>query len=224
MKKKRYIALTLILSLLCIDKTYAACTEQAKAEFEKIKDQYKITTTYNSENKTYTMRIEEGAPDKYSYVFTIDYQYSCKEISNTVTECTGLKNGTSFYATIIGKTNQCSGFVKEELIELERYNQFYGDPLCEGIEEFVLCQEMYDKEIDRETFESRVEIYKESKEEKVEEEKKQQELEKKDIIGKISSYIKENLIQVIIIVVFIVLIIVSSIVAIKSLRKSRRLE
>jgi len=221
MNRKKYIALTLMLSLLGINNVYAACSNQGLEEFSKIADKYKITTTFNEKNKTYTMRIEEGEPKKYSYVFTIDYQYDCKEISKTVTECTGLKNGSSFYATIMGNTKECSGFIKEEQIKLTRYNEFYGDPLCSGIEEFVLCQKFYDREIDRETFEKRIALYKKNKQK---EETKEQEKTENNLSNKIKNYLKDNLIEVIIVMVFIILVIISSIVGYKFIRKSRRLE
>lgn len=224
MNIKKNLTLTLVLSLLSINNVYAVCTEESKEEFNKIKNQYKITTTFNSETKTYNMKIEEADTDKYDYVFTIRQQYECKKISNTITECTGLKPGTSFYANVIGKTNQCNDVLKEELIKLKRYNEFYGDPLCEGIEEFVLCQELYDREIDRETFESRINAYKKNKQEKVTDEKIEEKKENKSILRDIISYVQENKIQTLIIIVFIVLVIVSMIIMINSSKKSRRLE
>ena len=229
MKKKRYITLALMLSLLLVNNVYADCSEAAKKEFEKISDQYKITTTYDSITQTYTMRIEEGAPEKFSYVFAMEYDYrNYKKISDTVAEITGLKPGMSFDVTIMGKTQDCQDSVRVDDVKLERNNKFYGDPLCEGIEEFVLCQEMYDKEIDRETFEERIELYKEKQETKKEEEKQQIEKEKEKLIentiNKIINYIKENLVQVIIIVVFIILVTITTIITVISAKKSRRLE
>ena len=220
MKKTKYLALTLILSLLCMNKTYAVCTEEAREEFEKIENQYKITTTFNSDDKTYNIKIEQADVSKFKYRFAIDYQYHCKKISNTVTECYGLKNGTTFYANIVGNTKICNEILKEEEIRLKKYNDFYGDPLCEGIEEFVLCQEIYDREIDRETFEKRINSYKASKE-KIDKEKHEDNNKKNN---EITTYIEENLIQTIIISCFIILIIISAIVGYKMIRKSRRLE
>lgn len=222
MIKKKYIISTILLSLICMNKTYAICTEQALEEFKEIENQYKITTNFNSEDKTYNMIIERGNPQKYDYVFTIDYGYQCTATSKTKLECTGLKPGTSFYASIIGKTKECNELVKEEEIRLKKYNKFYGDPLCEGIEEFVLCQEIYDKDLDRETFEQRIKLYKDKKNQQddtktdIEEDKNQED--------EIKEYIEKNKIEIIIISVFIVLIIITSIVSYKMIRKSRRLE
>lgn len=229
MIKKRYIALTLMLYLLSINKAYAStCTESARQEFNQIQNQYKITTTYNDENKTYNMKIETANTNKFGYVFTIEQEYSCNKVSDTVTECTGLKPGISFYARVIGMTNECNDLLKEEEIKLIRNNEYYGDPLCEGIEEFVLCQKMYDKEIDRETFEERIEIYKEKQESKKEEKKKQQEKEQEEKISntlnETINYIKENFIQVVIVIIFIILVAITTVISIITARKRRRLE
>ena len=228
MKKKRYIALILILSLFYVDNVYASCTEDKIKEFNKVKNEYKIITEYDNKTQTYNMMIETANNSNFGYVFTIDYSYSCEKVSNTLTKCTGLKPGTTFIGRVIGLTNQCNDLLKEEEIKLIRNNKYYGDPLCEGIEEFVLCQEMYDKEIERETFEDRIEKYKETKEEKIEEEKQKNEqmTEKniENIINKTTEYIKENLIQVIIVLIFIILTTITAIILIKSAKQSRRLE
>ena len=134
MIKKKHIALFLILSLFSIDNVYAACTKEEKNNFKKIKDGYSITTKFNQENKTYSMTVVSREPQKYNYVFTIDYEYECQNINDTTIECTGLKPGTEFYARIIGVTEQCSDLFKEEKIKLEYSNEFHVDPLCEGIE------------------------------------------------------------------------------------------
>lgn len=223
MNKKKYIAFPIMLSLLCMNNVYAGCTEEIKNEYQNIKKQYKITTTFDSIDKTYTARIERANTDKFRYTTAIMSQYKCENISDTVTECYGLKPGTSFYAYVLGNTKDCDIMFKEEEIYLDKLNKFYGDPLCSGIEEFVLCQEVYDREITRETFEYRINKYKESKEQKYQEELKKQEEENK-VTNKISTYIKENTTQVIIIIIFIILLITTIIVGYKSMKKSRRLE
>lgn len=226
MNRNKYLILTLILFISNIIPVYASCTEEEMNNFKKIKNDYSITTTYNQENKTYSMKVVSKEPKKYNYVFTIDYEYECNNLNETTIECTGLKPGTEFFARVIGVTEQCDDLLKEEKIKLEYYNEFHDDPLCEGIEEFVLCQETYSKELDYETFESRVNTYKktEHEEQKQEEIKKEEEKSIESIINKIISYIKENLLQIIIVTTFIILLVISIIVMSKSSRKSRRLE
>lgn len=223
MKKKKYILLTLILSLLSIDNVYAKCTDETKNEYEKIRNQYKTTTTFDSNSKTYTVRMENANTDKFRYSSAITAQYNCKTISDTITECYGLEPGKSFYVYTLSTTKDCDIILKEEEIYLKKLNKYYGDPLCAGIEEFVLCQEIYDRDIDRETFEYRIAKYKES--EQAEKDKKDEEQAKEnEPINKITSYIKNNPIQIIIIAIFTVLLIITIIIEIKSSKKSRRLE
>lgn len=227
MKKKKYILLTLILSLLSIDSVYAGCSEESKKEYEQIRHQYKVTTTFDSNSKKYTVRIEKANTDKFAYTTSITAEYDCKIMSDTVTECYGIEPGKSFYVYTMGKTNDCDIMLNEEEITLKKYNQYYGDPLCTGIEEFVLCQELYDREIDRETFESRINKYKKSMENKKQQEEKEEELKKQQeekILNKVVSYVRTNQIQVIIIIIFIILATITAIIEIKSSKKSRRLE
>ena len=169
MNKKKYIAFPILLSLLCINNVYAACTEELEKEYIKIKNQYKITTTFNSIEKNYTVRIEQPNTNKFRYMTTIIAQHECEKISDTITVCYNLEPGKTFYAYVLGNTKDCDIMLKEEEIYLKKNNKYYGDPLCEGLEEFALCQEIYDRDIDRETFEYRINKYKESIETKKEE-------------------------------------------------------
>ncbi len=223
MNKKKYIAFPILLSLLCINNVYADCTEEARNEFNSIKNQYKITPIFNSIEKNYTIRIETANTDKFRYVTSLKKTYECKKISETLTECYGYEPGVSFYAYVIPNVNDCHVTLKEEKIYLDKLNKYYGDPLCSGIEEFVLCQEIYDRDIDRETFEYRINKYKESKKQKEQEDLKKIQEENKTT-SNISTYIKENTFQVIIIAVFIALLITTILVSYKSMKKSRRLE
>ena len=119
---------------------------------------------------------------------------------------------------IFGNTKECDELLKTINLNLAPYNKYSEDSLCEGIEEFVLCQPTYDKEIDRETFESRINTYKRTKN------KNQKTPEIKQEENEILVRVKENLVQIIIILIFIILIVITAIVTIKSIRKSRRLE
>jgi len=227
MKKKKYIILTLIFSFLCIDKIYADCSQQMQNEYEKIKDQYKVTATYDSVTKTYTIRVKTADNDNFGYGLGFEYDPAkCTELSKTEFECKGMEPGTSISGYVVGNTNECRDIFREDVIELEKNNQFYGDPLCEGIEEFVLCQEMYDKEIDRETFESRIETYKESKKEEKNDNKEEQPLEQKENNkpNLHSNYLKDNLKQIIIITIFVILIIITIIITTIRTRRRDRLE
>lgn len=221
MIKKKYIALTLMLPLLGMSRTYASCTQEEINEFIKIKDEYKITYEFDKDTKTYTLNLIRANPDMYDYIIYLKGNLTCNDINEKETECLYFSPGT-YRIEIVGQTNTCSDTLKELTLELPKYNEYSEDPLCEGIEEFVLCQSTYDKEIDYDTFVSRVNTYKRTKQEK--ESELNEENNQNEFVSKVTTYIKENLLKIIIIIVFIILISITSIITYKSIRKSRRLE
>lgn len=223
MKKYKYFILTIILFLICISNTYAACTQEEINEFKKIEDQYKITYEFNKSTKDYTVTFDGVEPKK--YVFSIksgEPITNCKKINDYKTECYNVKKGNYIIETK-GTTDSCKDTLKTITLNLKGYNKYHEDPMCDGIEEFVLCQETYDKEIDYDTFVSRVETYKRTKQK--EEDNKPNIIEKKETkIEIIVKYLKENIIPLIIVFIFIILVIITIIVIAKSVKKSRRLE
>lgn len=221
MNRKKYLIITTVLSLLCVTKAYAACTQQEINEFKKIEDEYKITYEFDKDTKSYTLNLQGYDFQQYDYRFYIIGELQCNEIDKNNTKCYYFNPGT-YRIDIIGKTKTCNDVLKTISLKLIKYNKYSEDPLCKGIEEFVLCQPTYEKDIDYDTFVSRVNTYKKTKQNKIDEEKNNQ----KEIseLDKVILYIKENLIQIIIIIIFVILVTISTIIAIKTLKKSRRLE
>ena len=221
MKKKTYAILTLILSLLCINKTYAACTQEEINEFKRIEDKYKVKYEIDKSTKKYHLYFERSKPNIYDYIIYTDEKIECEDINSTITKCSYFEAG-EYELEILGQTETCKDSFKKITLNLPKYNKYSEDPLCQGIEEFVLCSPIYDKDIDYETFASRVETYKRTKKEKKEpnEERKQEE----NKIDVVLEYVKQNLFQIIIIIVFVVLLITTIIITAKSIGKSRRLE
>ena len=221
MNRKKYLILTTMLSLLCINKTYAACTQQEINDFKKIEDEYKITYKFDKETKTYTLELQRGNYEMYDYRFYVNGELQCSDLNKKTAKCYYFSPGT-YRVDIVGNTKMCTDILKTINLKLIKYNKYSEDPLCEGIEEFVLCQPTYEKEIDYDTFVSRVNTYKKSKTEANNEEDppKKENL----YLDKIKLYIKENIIQIVIITIFVILVTISTIIGIKSIKKSRRLE
>jgi len=220
MNRKKYLILTAMLSLLCINKTYAACTQEEINDFKSVEDEYIIEPTLNMDNKKYVLKMTRKYPDKYDYLIHAKGTITCKDIDENNTECYPFNPG-KYKIEIVGQTNSCNDVFKTLILNLEPYNKFSESPLCNGIEEFVLCQKTYKKELTQEEFESRVNTYKKTNQNQTEEEQNQPPTE---IKNKLISYVKENLLTIIIIVVFAILVIITTIITWKSLRKSRRLE
>ena len=217
MKKYNYIITTLIIFLLPIF-TYADCTTEEINHFKEIENRYRIVSTLNKEENNYSITLYNPEPDNYTYeIKTINTWISCEISKNSDTICNDVPP-SSYIINVIGNTDTCTSTLKRTFLRLNPYNKYSEDPLCEGIEEFVLCQETYDKEIDYDTFVSRVNLYIESKT------KKESEKKKLIDIDKIKEYIEDNLYQIIVVAVFIVLVIITVIITIITVKKSRRLE
>ena len=121
-------------------------------------------------------------------------------------------------------TETCDDVLKTTILKLPKYNKYSEDPLCEGIEEFDLCNSTYDKEIDYDTFVSRVETYKRTKNKNENINNDNDTGNNNKLLNNMKTYIEENLIQIIIVTVFIILVVITTIITAKSIRKSRRLE
>lgn len=225
MNRKKYITLTVMLSLLGMNNVYAeSCNMEIIQDFQGIKNIYEIDYKYSIEQKSYTIILKYSTNSIYEYQIYDIENIECKKINNTTKECYNFKPGKYSYE-VYGKNSSCKQTVKIGDFEIKELKNYSTDPLCDGIKEFVLCQGDYYKDMDYETFVSRVKTYKRTKQEKIEKENLQKQEEEKNKTQKqIKTYIEENLIQIIIIIIFIILVTITSIVGYKTIRKSRRLE
>lgn len=220
--KKKYILLALILSVINIHTISAACTQEELTAFKKVENKYTIKKEFDSTTKTYNIYLENQYPNDYFYRIYSDDKLQCSEYDETSMKCVNFKPG-SYDVEIMSFSNTCTDALKEMTLTLAEYNTFADDPLCDGIEEFVLCNPTYSKELDYDTFVSRVNTYRKTKLKK--EEPKQPVVEEKETFLDIAlDYLQKNLIQIIIVLVFIVLLTITIVITAKSIRKSRRLE
>lgn len=227
MKKKIYVLVTLALFLFNIEPISAACTQDAKNGFKKVEDKYKVTYEYDKSTKKYNIIFTGSKPSEYFYQIYTNETFECSVINDTTSKCGYFPEGT-YTVVISGVTNECNEILKTEKIVLPHYNELADDPLCEGIEEYILCNPEYSKEIDYESFVSRTESYKKNKpnkkEEVVVEKEEEKEKQTNETLNKIVNFFKQYWIEIIVVVVFIILLIATIIVKAKSIRKSRYLE
>ena len=185
--------------------TYADCTDEERDYFKRIEEDYKVTYEYNKGNDTYTINFYSPEPDKYDFAAYIGESAECEEINDNTSICRNIPSD-DYVIKIFGRSDTCHEELKTMLLTLTKHNDYSNDPLCEGIEEFVLCQPSYDKVIDYDTFVSRVNIYKKTKQREKEIEKKNTS-KSNEIISNILNSIKENLVKVIAVIIFIIVII-----------------
>ena len=225
---KKNILIILVMFIMLPLTVYADCT----SDFEKVKNDFKVSYKYNADTDDFNIIFVNPDYDKYTFGFHdkdeinhVEIKYEDKQATITVKNYKGDKYDYAFLATY----SECRNKIANKgTIELKKYNPYSDDPLCLGNEEFALCQKDDDKAVDEETFKSRLETYKASKEKKEDDSQQNTTPSKEDskekkitFIDTITNYVQEHMVEVVIIVVIIVTFTIGTIVYII---KSRRLE
>lgn len=224
MKIYKYTIITFILFLLGISNTYASCTQEEINNFKKVEDEYTVKYEFDKVTKTYTIYFKMPTPDKYIFQIYSEQKLECIKMEDNTTKCIKFVPD-EYEVEIIDATRVCSSPLKTINLKLPEYNKYSEDPLCKGVEEFVLCSPTYGKEIDYETFVSRVKTYKNTKLKQEQEQNTNKEKEREEnFFNRMIKYIETNIIQIIVVIVFVLLLLLTAIITIKSIRKSRRLE
>lgn len=217
---KKVITIILVSLIINTNIIYAECTTEEQEYYKSIEDKYQTTYVFDKESRTYTMTLTYGDISTFSYSIEGDGM----EIANIeVTDKIIVSNLApgQYIAFVVGLTDSCNDVLKKEEITLPQYNQYAYDPVCEGIEEFVLCNPTYDKELDYDTFISRVNSYKKNK---ANQDKTDNNTEEKPTI---KEWFKDNYMYFIYAIIgIVVLLIIALIVKViyNHERKRRRLE
>ena len=202
----------------------AECSEELRTLFNENEEDFSIIYEMDPSTKKYTVYYYNPLPDKFDYADNLPEGIEWEIYKENLTANYDVPVG-KYEAYVVGITGGCENTIFQKIeIDLPEPSKLSEDEHCKGIEEFVLCQPDYDKEISYEDFVSRTETYRKTKAKKEEEEKKNKEKERNQIITKIVNYINDNLVTIVIVIIFIVVVVASFIVGIKSFRKSRRLE
>lgn len=207
------------------------------SDFKEIENEFKVSYKYNKDTDDFDITFVN--PDKTKYTFGYHDKEEIKKFTMSIQdnqETLVLRNykDTKYEYNFVAISGNCANNVANSgTIELKKYNPYSDSPLCQGNEEFVLCQRDYDKAIDEESFKSRLEIYKQSKEAKTNNSSSNQSninknngknSNKNNIFADILDFIKNNIALTIIILLVVIAIIVGIIFRIKKVIKSRRFE
>lgn len=159
---KKIVVIMIMLFMTNI-KVYAECTTEDKEYFKSIEDKYKVSYDFDKETKTYILNLTYADLSSFSYEIVGDgIENSHTDIVENKLVIKNLIPG-QYNVYIVGVSDSCNDIIKEINLTLTNYNKYADDPACEGIEEFVLCSPTYDKELDYDTFISRVNSYKANK-------------------------------------------------------------
>lgn len=224
MKHIKYILLMFIFLIFPLN-AYAKCSDEDKNLYNQYKDKFKVEKTFNKDTLTYNVKFYNPMPDSFKYDgnFISSDIYSCIDDNNGIITCDRGYVG-NYIIRVVGITPNCNDELDKFELELS-FNKYYNNPICEGIEDFVLCDPTYGKEIDYDTFVSRVNTYRRTKTEeqsKIEEEPKENKV--KVFFENILEFTEDNLGLIILAVVAIIILIILIIMIIKSYKKRWKLE
>ncbi len=108
----------------------------------------------------------------------VTYQYSNFDEIPKELKITDFKDNNTVKFEFYSRDVICQiNHLYTEYIKLPVYNKYYKDPLCEGIEECVLCKKWVENNLDYNDFKKEIRRYKENL--KTEEKKEQEKVEKK---------------------------------------------
>lgn len=160
---KKVITIILVSLIINTNIIYAECTTEEQEYYKSIEDKYQTTYVFDKESRTYTMTLTYGDISTFTYIIDNSaIEYANIESYDDRMVISNLIPG-KYGIYVVGTTDSCDDLFKTEEITLPEYNQYAYDPVCEGIEEFVLCRPTYDKELDYDIFISRVNSYKKNK-------------------------------------------------------------
>ena len=233
--KKKFLIINAIILLMITNKVNAACSQYELDHFKEIESQYKATYYYDESIKEYVIEYYMPEPDRYKYQIAISTEGSinCDNADSNTIKCHGKDYDGEQILIILGSSKTCNDELKRDIITIPKHveNKYYGNSLCEGIEEFALCQKDYDKELPEEEFTARVESYKKSLSKKPTNDDTSKDGNNDDdhnnlntVFDNIFRYIQNHLAIIIVGTIFAILLIITIILKIKSIRKSRYLE
>ena len=117
----------------------AVCNYQEDSRVKQLASNVFISYDYHNDTNTFSIVLTNLHPDIYIYD-TVKRQFYYYNGSSNMT-IDGYKPGENVKFNIHSNLSNCQGQVKYfQYISLPFYNQYYLDPLCEGLDEYSLCQ------------------------------------------------------------------------------------
>ncbi len=170
----------LLVIMLCIlfpITAQAECSTDEKIALSKMVSNIKITPVFNEEIEKFNILISNITPSVYLKDMKTKVEYV-----NTGGEVIiyNVNPNQSYRIRFYSAIPACYGdTITTIYVTLPGYNKYYKDPLCEGLEDYKICQKWVNYNYNRTQFET--EIKKIDKEEKIE--KKEEHREEENVKG-----------------------------------------
>ena len=172
---KKFIRIILFTFFIILPfKVFGACTVDDKVRYLTLASN--ITTSYDyieaDDKVTFSITIHNVHKDLVVKDNVTNRNYSSNRNDLNSYTISGLKDGTNYSFSVYAKSGDCSyKLLNTVYVNLPKYNKYYKDSVCVGMESYNLCQRWGEiGDMNYETFKKKVEEYK--KETIIEEEPK----------------------------------------------------
>lgn len=139
MRKFSIYLVFIIAFLLFMPKVSAKCTYSRTSELKKIASNVNVTYTYNivEDKATFDIKFANLTNDIYLYDSFNEKTYN--QVGEIV--LSNFKDGIKYRFFIKSNDKDCKDEILiTKYVTLPKYNIYYGDPICRGIEDYALCQ------------------------------------------------------------------------------------
>lgn len=165
MKKKILLIITLLLlHIRVLAFTYGGCDYSIVSNLKSLVTNVNISYSYRLENNNayFDITLNNITPEMYFYdVKNKKKYYYSDTIDGEITIKNYIGNGTTGTYKFYSTRGECYGFLLgSKYYTLPKYNKYYGDKLCEGIQEYSLCQKWATVSYNYEEFEKMINKYK----------------------------------------------------------------
>lgn len=139
------IILGLFIILLIPSKTLALkCTESQIERFEKLAKQIQVTYDYQEkeDNVQFTIKFHNVHNDLYLIDYnTFDETMIYNDNRSGIITASNYQPGLTYTFEVVNKKSLCDlTIITKVTTTLPSYNKYYKDSLCDGIENYFLCQ------------------------------------------------------------------------------------
>ena len=198
MKTIKCTLLIIVLNIIFPISIYADC----ESDFKAVEKDFKVSYKYNEDTDDFTIKLVCPDRNKYTFGFynpdDVKDAYWTNEEEKKITTINNYKKDEYKYM-LLGTYGDCKDYiVKEGTIKLTKDNPYINNSLCEGNEDFSLCQKENKEIVDEDTFKIELEGYKQNKSSKKS--------------NKIATYFNKNKTEIIIITLLIISFIVGFII------------
>ena len=158
---KRICLLFLLAFLIPITSVNAYyCKFSEISRYKSLASNINTTYDYVEKNGSLTFSITLVNLNKELYIVDMTtekvYNYNGNELT-----ISGYKPGSTVKYAVYATNQNCSDTLLYTVrVVLPYYNQYYSDPICEGVSDYIYCQKWYDNKLDYDTFISRVTAHK----------------------------------------------------------------